>query len=217
MKTHNPQTGFTLIELMIATTIFSIVLTVILASFLQIGRMFYKGVSTNNTNESTRTLVDDISNDVRLADGATDAVRIGTVGDKYYFCIGTHRYTYVLKQPVTATNITNLNPQSMSAGVVRDTPASCDATTAAGSDKQQLLGPNMQLNALEFKCAATGCTIHAHVIYYGADKTVFASPNHPSYTPAQAINEPDARCSGNLLSTQFCSMADISTNVTLKF
>lgn len=215
MKKHNPQTGFTLIELMIATTIFSIVLTVILAAFLQIGRMFYKGVSTNNTNESTRILVDDISNDVRLADGASNAQVIS--GDKYYFCVGSHRYTYVLKQQVTASNISNLNPLAMNAGVIRDTPGSCDATTAAGDDKQQLLGPNMQLNALDFKCAPTGCAIHAHVIYYGADKTVFASPSHSSYTPEQAINEPDARCSGNLLSTQFCAWGDISTNVTLKF
>src|SRR6266498_3833396 len=63
--------GFTIIELMVATTIFSIVLMVILASFLQIGRMFYKGISINNTNEATRTLVDDITSDIKLSQAIT--------------------------------------------------------------------------------------------------------------------------------------------------
>jgi prepilin-type N-terminal cleavage/methylation domain-containing protein len=61
------QTGFTLIELMIATTLFAVVLIVILASFLQIGKIFYKGVSLNSVHESVRTVVDEISDDIKFA------------------------------------------------------------------------------------------------------------------------------------------------------
>jgi prepilin-type N-terminal cleavage/methylation domain-containing protein len=90
--------GFTIIELLVATSIFSLVLLVILASFLQIGRMFYKGVSVSNTNESARSLLDSITRDVRFGQSPTG---VKNEGGKSYFCAGSHRYTFALNQPPT--------------------------------------------------------------------------------------------------------------------
>jgi prepilin-type N-terminal cleavage/methylation domain-containing protein len=215
-------TGFTIIELLVATTIFSIVLVVIVSSFLQVGRMFYKGVSINNTNESARNLVDSIANDARLSNftpGGADS----TDASKLFFCVGTHRYTYKLNTQVKANDIST-SANTMGAGIVQDTTSgSClDPTHLAGINPSQVLGPDMRLNALSVTKNTTGTSvmIHAHVLFYGVDSSVFSSSTHPNDTDtdhAAALNDPTAYCSGNLLSTQFCAVSDIGTSVTLRY
>jgi prepilin-type N-terminal cleavage/methylation domain-containing protein len=209
--------GFTIIELLVASTIFSIVLVVIVSSFLQVGRMFYKGVSINNTNEATRNLVDDITNDARFSnffDAGNTTQPTLPPNAKHYFCIGSHRYTYLLNTQVKDADI-NATAASMAAGIVQDTANGCPDLSVAGTNPTQVLGPGMRLNLLNVgkNNSGSGLLIHAHVIFYGADDTVFASTSNAP----NAINAPDAYCSGNLLSTQFCAMSDISTNVTLRF
>ena len=223
MRSIKQQSGFTIIELLIATTVFSIVLVVIVASFLQVGRMFYKGVSVNNTNEAARNLVDEISNDARLTPTPSEVKSDSTDTAKRFFCVGPHRYTFKLNTQVKAGDI-NSNARNMTAGIVQDTTSgNCqDPTALLGSSPRQILGPDMRLNAMNVSqnASGSGMLIHVHVIFYGADDRVFSSTAHPNDTAADhaaAINDADAYCSGNILSTQFCAMADIRTNVTLKY
>lgn len=221
-KPKNNVKGFTIIELLIATTIFSMALVVIVASFLQVGRMFYKGVSVNSTNEAARTLVDDITNDTKLS----STYNLGNSADpdpniKKYFCIGSHRYTYWLNKQVKAGDI-NANSSTMNAGVIQDVDSGCHAPGTPAPSNRQILGPDMQLNDLRVvkNASGSGIAIHAHVIFYGVDKRVFNSSTHPNDTDVDhdaALKDRDAYCSGNLLSTQFCAMSDIDTNVTLKY
>jgi prepilin-type N-terminal cleavage/methylation domain-containing protein len=218
--------GFTIIELLIATTIFSVVLVVIVSSFLQIGRMFYKGVSINNTNEAARNLVDSITSDARLSTfqpGGTDPSN----ASKKYFCVGPHRYTYILAKQVKDTNI-NSNASTMTAGLVQDkTDGACksptDLPSNAATVPSQILGPDMQLNDISVQNNVSGSSllIRTHIVFYGSDNTVFdtsdiALKNTPA-NPGLASTAPDAFCSGNLLSTQFCSTAHLATNVTQGF
>ncbi len=216
--------GFTVIELMIATTIFSVVLTVILASFLQIGRMFYKGVSVNNTHEAARTVVEDISNDIRFAGTYVPEADYGPNSSKF-FCIGSHRYIYSAvnnsKKPYKITSGDVSKPDSIGnpRGIIESTiPGGCPAPspTLPGTNAQQILGPDMQLNAFEFVSnGGSNYRIHVHIVFYGIDDSVFASAKNPDDDPPTALLEPDAYCSSNLLSTQFCAMADLTTSVSV--
>lgn len=215
MNTH--QKGFTIVELMIATTVFSIVLLVILASFFQIGRMFYKGVSVDNTQETTRSVVDDITTDLKLSSGFNPSQAFN--GAKY-FCVGGHRYTYKLDSKVTdpgATDDVN-NPSGIIEAILPGSSCLAPNTRDGSTNKQQLLSSDMQLNALDVNCdVGSGvCNVHLHVIFYGADNNVFSSTQHPN-DPARALNDPDAQCSGNLLSTQFCAASDVNSTVVLGF
>jgi prepilin-type N-terminal cleavage/methylation domain-containing protein len=218
MKKKISQSGFTIIELLVATTIFSIVLVIIVASFLQVGRMFYKGVSINNTNEATRTLTDDIVNDIRFAksssynDPKNDTSAVPGVTKKF-FCVGQHRYTYILGVKVKDTDVSGASAtaHNMNAGVIQDfTGGKCvDANSEPGTNPNQVLGPDMRLNALDVVKNASGNSVrvHAHVLFYGVDDRVF-NPD---------VNSASASCSGELLSTQFCATSDIDTNITLGF
>jgi prepilin-type N-terminal cleavage/methylation domain-containing protein len=227
---NKKQTGFTIIELLVATTIFSIILVIIVSSFLQVGRMFYKGVSISNTNEAARNLVDTITNDARLANfqsGNTlnpDGSLNTDPSFKKYFCVGPHRYTYWLAQQVKDSNI-HTDANLMTAGVVQDeTGGSCRSPADLGGTRNnQVLGPDMQINKLSVveNSTNTALTVSVHIVFYGADNTVFNSSDstmvNTTADPGRASRAADAYCSGNLLSTQFCAVANIDTNVTLRY
>lgn len=114
--------GFTIIELLFSTVTFSVVLLVCLAGVIQIGRMYYKGLTTSQTQQTARSLIDELSQSIQLSGdniesprnltggvapsgptigGQSDA-RTNAVG---FFCIGSTRYTYVIdRQQDNANN-----------------------------------------------------------------------------------------------------------------
>jgi prepilin-type N-terminal cleavage/methylation domain-containing protein len=217
-KTHKNTQGFTLIELMIATIIFSMVLLVMLAGFLQVSRMFYKGVTISSTNEAARTLVDSIINDYRFTQSA---VPIASSGSKRYFCIGSHRYTYItagnagVGAKVDSGDLVAPTSNSMKAGIVVDTVSTCNAPNNIGTNARQLIGLNMQLNDFNFIPANNGVFVHARVVFYGVDNQVFTSVANPN-NPDLALLDADAHCEGDLLNTSFCAMADFRSTVALR-
>ena len=234
-KSSRKDSGFTIIELVLATLIFSIVMVVILFSAFEIGRIYYKGVSISDTSGDARTTITDITNDVRFANYAYPVTAWGSApvsspAKGYYFCIGVHRYTYVLNNKVTNDEINHISQtptnytQYINAGIVQDEISTgCPApgtSSQPGTKPIQLLGPDMQLNDLTFDCSnSIQCAVHVHIVFYGSDNTVFNSSKHPADTAsdhAAAVYDPDAYCSANLLSSQFCAVSDLQTNALFR-
>lgn len=214
LKFRRDSGGFTIIELLIATVIFSLLMTVILVSAFQIGRIYYKGISVSSTNEAARTSIDDISNDVRFGSNIKATKPYSSQPDTWYFCVGLHRYTYQLFHKVTNQDIDTNAVTGLRETAVDGCPPPDPGHPGANGD--QLLGPDMQLNALDFLCANGSCLIHLHIIFYGADNTVFSSSAHPIDDPiahVAALRDADAACSSSLLSSQFCAMSDLQTRV----
>lgn len=111
------QKGFTIIELMIATTIFSLVLMICLAAIMNITRTYYQGTLQARTQNRVREIVDEIADEIRYRPGEivqttgmtalTDAPEqedesVGSVDptspQSYVgqYCIGTVQYRYLL-------------------------------------------------------------------------------------------------------------------------
>jgi prepilin-type N-terminal cleavage/methylation domain-containing protein len=103
------QKGFTVIELMISTAVFSMILLVVLGAITQIGRMYYKGIVSTKTQEVTRALVDRISQGIQY--GASGTGQIGELvitpsppaTAPTIYCVGKSRYFLYLDKTTTAT------------------------------------------------------------------------------------------------------------------
>ena len=65
---HLSEKGFTLLELMIATTIFSTILLLLTFGLLNIGKGYYKGKNTVRTQEVARRVMDEITQAIRYGD-----------------------------------------------------------------------------------------------------------------------------------------------------
>lgn len=205
-KFNKTQAGFTIIELLIATLVFSIVMVVLLAAFISTSNLFYKGVSMNSTQEDTRSVVQSIADDIKFSQSppADLAATITTPGPGI-FCIGQHRYQYKIGH--------QLNGSAGDYAVQRDTisySADC-SKTASGNDIEEMLDNGMQLNALNISCKGGRCLVNVHVVFYsGANQDeLFSSPGNIKPTNTAK----DAECSGGLNGSQICATADFDSTV----
>src|SRR5258708_6166908 len=121
--------GFTIVELTIATAIFSTVLLVGLASFLGIGKIFYKGVTITQTQSAAQSVLDQLSSDVQFGVSVVASQPTGT--GARFMCIGNARYTYNLYQEV---NI-DVHDSSTHFGLLRDLlPGNSGCANPFGAD-----------------------------------------------------------------------------------
>lgn len=87
------QTGFTIVELMIATVIFSMVLLVCSYAIIHAGRMYYKGMIMSKTQDTARKIIDSASDAIKY-DKSLNIVKRDIGGDPSSICIGSLRYTF---------------------------------------------------------------------------------------------------------------------------
>jgi prepilin-type N-terminal cleavage/methylation domain-containing protein len=97
-KNHS-QAGFTIIELLVATAVLSIILLLVTTMMISIGNLYYKGVNQSRVQDSVRNITDEVSQQLELS-GSKPAVVSGTYVTPTsvpinVYCIGSTRYSYV--------------------------------------------------------------------------------------------------------------------------
>jgi len=235
-------TGFTIIELMIATMVFSVILLLITFGMLQIGRTYYKGVTMARTQNTARSVLDQITQAIQFSGGdITPTPETLPPGVHSAFCIGDKRYSYILDR-----ELTDGTPDANQAKhvLVVDTRSDCHPGTEYSSDNPngplplsdpafnlddpihglanpvELLGPNMRLAKLVI-CEPKD-----------PDKATTDCPNPPLagsnlyqitisivYGDTDLLNNDLAdpnyhkRCGSFSAGTQFCAFSELSTTV----
>lgn len=120
-KQRSKQQGFTLLELLIATLVFTMVLIVITACVMQFSKQFYKGSISNFTQNTSRSVMDDISRSIQFNSG--DVVPLTISGVVRGYCIGdSKRYSFVLGRSL-------VGGAGYEHVLVADNVTSCGATT----------------------------------------------------------------------------------------
>jgi prepilin-type N-terminal cleavage/methylation domain-containing protein len=119
-KLKEKEIGFTVAELMIAMAVFSVLLLISLAGFLQIGQQFFKGVNITRTANMARQINTSIKNDITFDTNMTAITRQtapisvgGEVIDRHWFCAGPNRYSFILGRQLNTDDQDNRsNPSS---------------------------------------------------------------------------------------------------------
>lgn len=90
------EQGFTIIELMIATAVLSTILVIVTAVMINIGRLYYKGLSQARVQSSVRTIADDITQHLELTDKSR-TLNTSIIGGRTVsvYCIGNTRYSFI--------------------------------------------------------------------------------------------------------------------------
>jgi prepilin-type N-terminal cleavage/methylation domain-containing protein len=205
-KGKNGAKGFTIMELLIATVVFSVVLLVVTAGILQIARVYYKGVTESSTQNTARNIIDTVAQAVQFSGGnVTPTVGSPTPGTNYAFCVGNQQFSYRLGWQVENVHNPSLN-QTWHA-LAQNSAAGCSSSTAAQNLTNQaingrdLVGPHMRLANLSVTPAGgNSWRIQVRVVYGDNDLL-----NNPTGT--------NASCRGQRAGSQFCSVADLSTVV----
>lgn len=153
--------GFTILELLIATSVFSVILLLCTAGLLLIGRLYYKGITSSATQNVARNVMQHITEDFELSGGYFKQLP-STPSGYDGFCIGSNLYTYKIDQKIN-------NDGTGHAFVVRNVPG-CDTNSAQTPDDfvssppavqaewSEFLGPNMRLGSLTIAPPAGSAT-----------------------------------------------------------
>ncbi|MBI4034603.1 type II secretion system protein [Candidatus Saccharibacteria bacterium] len=212
--------GFTTVELIIASLVFSIVALVALSGFIEIGRLFYKG-ATQSANQATARL---ISNALR-GDIASTAVISGPKsvqaggGVIKYYCVGNSRYTFILGQAVDLSN----HDQNTKFGLLNDklpgssacaNPFDPPSAVAIQDDAAELLGDKMRLNAL---CISPNSAVSYGNLY---DVRVNLASGDDQYlslsddaSPSSCESVQQATCAAKLSVSQYCANSELEFSV----
>ena len=202
------QRGFTIVELMIATLVFSVILTVVTMGVLSFSNRYYKGVHASTTQNTTRNIMDTITQAIQFGDA-----RVDPSGANDFFCAGGSVFMF--------DNNGVMYDGSVGQRGVYVTAKSGDACqNQALSNGRQMLGKRMRIASLSVSPVAGVDNMYRAqlVIAYGEDN-VLCAPSLPqgctasaNYSSANFINRPDVRCkagSGN----QYCAVSRLIANV----
>jgi prepilin-type N-terminal cleavage/methylation domain-containing protein len=109
------KSGFTIVELLVSTVAFSLILTGAMAGMVQLGRLYYKGVATARTQAVNRAIMTEISQSILFSKRTVSFPTGGPTGpeidngddDVGYFCVGPTRFTYAIDRQLSFNPDTN--------------------------------------------------------------------------------------------------------------
>lgn len=216
LKLDRPTaSGFTIIELLIATTVFAVMLLLAQSIFVQIGHLFYRGVSISNTQETADHIFQDITGNFQNA----VSVNSGSSSGYTYYCIGNTRYTY---QTSTTKSVDSSAGTDHSAGgnygILKDIlpggGGACEPPCDAGScpngalafiNPVELLGDNMRLGQFSISQSTTTSNLYniSIIIAYGDNNSLsYKTAGDPSTVYCQSDSQ-----------NNFCAVSNINTSV----
>lgn len=225
-KLRTKQHGFTILELLIATTVFSTILLLATSGIIHIGKVYYRGIINAKTQETARSIVDEVSKSIQMGGTndiiAPDSPRAGNIGPngEKAFCVGNIRYTFAPNTKLLQTSVRNsqvlwvdqtssnpsclpLNLNSTSSCSAPTVSPPCDAETdkIADAKRRELLSNNMRVANLQVD-AITGSLARINLTIVYGDNESLLDPSNPS-RGCRPIKE----------GGQFCSIASIETFV----
>jgi len=196
--------GFTIVELMIATVVFSMVIILITVGVLSFTRAYYKGVNQSNTQNTARQIIEEIAQAIQFSGGTIQPV-LTNAGSSQGFCINNQRYSYALGKQLSDESPLGTN-QTSHAFVV-DKGASCAGTSAqnvqgASVVGTELLGPRMRLSKMSIQQQGSTDLYRITIrVVYGDDDLL----TNPTGT--------DARCNVGIKGTEYCAQSELTTVV----
>jgi prepilin-type N-terminal cleavage/methylation domain-containing protein len=140
-RNRNAQKGFTIVELMFATVVFSLVLMMSMAAIMQITRLYYRGVTQTSTQEAARAIADEFSQAIQFSndkifyptgdeanptgpDIEANETEDGSLG---FVCVGGKRYTYHIDRQLVR-DTPDPQKKQVPIGLWVDRPVSEDGT-----------------------------------------------------------------------------------------
>lgn len=217
------RAGFTIVELMVATLVFSVILVVITSGVIHFTTDYYKGVNTSATQTAARNIANIIAQNLQYGGG--EDTYDGSQAASGYICVGATRIDYNLGHQL------NKGPAPDYGVLVSADNCSHAYPPLAGSQPKEYLGPNMRVTNINVT-QVSGATnnlykISVGVAYGDDDLLCFQSGTAGLCSSAPGslggvsanqwnTNGKSVRCRSGA-GSQFCAIAHLSTEVVSRF
>lgn len=163
--------GFTIIELLIATSVFTIVLLLSSAAIVGLSRQFYKGLNKSKTQEVARTISEEIAKNIQYSKVAPMPIAGGPAGTSTW-CIANTRYAFMPGVQLGG---------GTSAVLLRaDGCTTTDSPWDRDSDETELIGEGMRLSTLEITSDAQQKVYQIRVKVASGTDDLLTNPSTPN-------------------------------------
>lgn len=217
-KSRIDSRGFTIIEFMMATTVFSVILMGVTAAVLHMGTAYQHSLYTSATQAATRNLVDSVAQAVKFSAGDVNFVDGGNTDA---ICVGNRQFLFVPGRqlagptPATATRYAVLTRQN----VTGSCPVPDAVSGPVSGQPNELLGKNMRLSKLRVDPAPGEPALHivtARVLYGDDDlfciDTATCDPSSNTVLTIDQLQNDNVRCRSTS-GSQFCAVSELSVSV----
>lgn len=206
MSRSHKQAGFTILELMIATMVFSVILLLVTYGIIQIGNRYYKATLQSQTQTAVRNAVDEITRSLQFSGGPITSTTSGNSGA---YCVNGTQYIYVLHEfQVPGNHIFYARPD----------PGGCVIPASYPTDARDLLSNRMRI--ANFSIGNVGSNAHTFRVTLrvtSGEDDLLCSPGVSgdcnTSTTSTNLNNPDLMCKGQA-GSQYCAVSELSTVVT---
>jgi prepilin-type N-terminal cleavage/methylation domain-containing protein len=216
IRTNTTQAGFTIIELMIATLVFSGVLLIITYGVIHFTSSYYKGINSSTTQVTAQKAVDTIGQAIQFSTGGTAGT--ATVPTPDHFCAGSKMFAYTTGTAYSSSS--PIGPNNWGLFMMDNQSATCAAIPSPIPSGTELLSNNMRITDVTLASVASAVgtgglwQLTLKVAYGTTDllcsPSVAGSCNSTSpLSPAQLRN-PDVVCRSQI-GQQFCSTVALSS------
>ena len=199
--------GFTILELLIASTVFSVILLLATSGVIQLGRLYHKNLALNRTQETARSIGEEIERSIQFARGSVSAASSLNPDQSRTQCIGNIQYTFWIDRKVENVNGTQNHALLMKQLGPKDTCASQSGGT-------ELLSNNMRL--LNFEIIPPDANGLAQInirIAYGDNDLL----DHYNTDGSKISDDPaefaeatrEANCHSGIAGSSFCAVAQL--------
>src|SRR6185437_5108772 len=151
IKRRNTSEGFTILELMIAASVFSVILLVVASGVISFTNDYYKGITSSKTQDIARSVINTLTQAIQFC--TTPPASLPASGNAQGFCIGNTMYSYVIGQQLSDTPPDGTKHQAWHSLVADNSgcgvPNVPNSNAALLATQRELLGPHMRLSALD--------------------------------------------------------------------
>lgn len=186
-KTTSKQTGFTIIELMIAMLVFSVVIMMVTAVVIFIGKQFTQAQTRTALEDATRNVYQDISSSIQFGGTSKNVAE----PNLKVFCVGSKRYVY--------GNYSKANYSTMQTGLwVMDYDGASCSVPPLPLPGVNILPPNSRVLALT---------------YSGNDLTIITSSADEDLLDFGSGDATEVQCNSTLAGKEFCAVVNLNGSV----
>jgi prepilin-type N-terminal cleavage/methylation domain-containing protein len=217
MSTHRqlqpsePQQGFTIVELMISTAVFSLALLIAIVAIIIVNNSFVKGNVESQTQDIARNVLSTITQDIQF--NRTGSIILGTPYENYdYYCLGNDVYIYQTGQEINTSatppvyhallELTGSCPANLTTDQVGITDLEyLNKAAGGGNSTHELLSQHLSLEQLDITQVNSNSYAVTITIAFG------------NYVITSA-NPVDDSCPAESLSGQLCAVSTLTTTVS---
>jgi type II secretory pathway pseudopilin PulG len=216
--------GFTIVELLIATMIFSTIIVLVSVVVVRISNQFYKTLTLNKTQTVARAISDAVAQGIQFSNAGITSDHAND--EPGMICAGNQVFVYQRHLQILGTG--SLAPDQTRHAVLQATAGVCPTyeTTAASwlaappSNARELLDNKMRLAKFTIQQSSSNSDVYnidIKVVY--GDTDLLCSPSSPNHDcnpdvsqDSTTPNKDDVQCKIGP-GSQFCAISELNTTV----